>query len=206
VPRIRRKPAATQLIPQGNPVTVGSSNWQAGVLRQADRLTDELGALSSEELAAAPEVMVQQVRSHVDAARTIAENEPGLAERLRDWWTGNAVETAWNHLQTAREDLFLVEPSAQVRAQLPGLQRRMAKASPDPAHDPQLDALKKVAAGGGDLSVDDRRLIKAAHEHVRVAEDDHSEARTFRNNLLLLTLGLSIIAIALAAITAHGFK
>jgi hypothetical protein len=185
---------------------VGSSNWRSVVLRQSDRLSDEVAALTPEELAAAPPVVVEQVRNHVKAARTIALARPRLWERVRDWWTGNSVETAWNHLQTAREDLFLVEPSDQVRAQLPGLQRRMAKTSPDPAHDPQLDAIKKIAAGAGGLSPQERTQIKGAHEHVRVLEDNHSEARQFRNNLLMLTGGLTVAAIALAAITTHGFK
>lgn len=188
------------------PVAVGSSNWRSGVLRQADRLTDELGALPPDDVAAAPQPVVEQVRNHIEAARAIALGESKLWERLRDWWTGNGVETACNHLQTAREDLFLVEPAAQVRAQLPGLQRRMVKVSPDPAHDPQLDAIKKVAARDGDLSPEDRQQIKAAHEHVRVAEDDHSEARAFRNNLFMLALGLGIAAVAIAGITTNGFR
>ncbi len=189
-----------------NTIAVGSSNWRSGVLRQAERLTDELDALSPDELAAAPVAVLEQVRRHVEVARAIALDSPKLWERLRDWWTGNGVETAWNHLQTAREDLFLVEPAAAVRAQLPGLLRRMVKVSPDPAHDPQLDAIKKIATRDGDLSPEDRGEIKAAHEHVRVEEDDHSEARSFRNNLLLLTAGLSIAAVALGAITPSGFR
>jgi hypothetical protein len=185
---------------------VGSSNWRSVVLRQADRLTDELAVLTPEELFAAPPAVVEHVGNHVNAARSIALARPQVWERLRDWWTGNAVETAWNHLQTAREDLFLVEPSDQVRAQLPGLQRRMVKGSPDPAHDPQLDEITKIAAGDGDLSPEERSQIKGAHEHVRVLEDNHTEARQFRNNLLMLTVGLTIAAVALAAITTNGFK
>ena len=190
----------------GNVVVVGSSHWRSDVLRQAARLTDELNALPPDQLEAAPAAVVQHVRDHIETARTIALTEPNLAKRVLDWWTGNSVETAWNHLQTAREDLFLVEPAAQVRSQLPALQRRMARISPDPAHDPQVEAIKAIAAGDGELTGDARRQLKGAHEHVRIVEDDHSEARSFRNNLLLLTLGLTVAALPLAAVTTHGFK
>jgi hypothetical protein len=201
----RRKAAAARTGGEP-PESVGSSNWRSVVLRQAERLTDELALLTPEELSEARPAVAEQVRHHVRAARAIALARPRIWERLRDWWTGNSVETAWNHLQTAREDLFLVEPSDQVRAQLPALQRRMAKVSPDPVHDPQLNAIKKIAAGDGDLSPEERSQIEGAHEHVRVLEDNHTEARQFRNNLVMLTAGLTIGAIALAAITTHGFR
>ena len=186
-------------------ITVGSSNWRSAVLRQAARLTDELEALTPQTPASSSQIQITQVRKRIGAAQAIALGKARPWARLRDWWTGNSVETAWDHLQTAREDLFLVEPGTQVRSQLPALQRRLTKVSPDPAHDPQLNALKKIASSNGDLSTDDRQQIRAAHEHVRAVEDDHSEARAFRNNLLMLTLGLGIAAVVLAAITADGF-
>src|SRR5579884_3165610 len=201
-----RKLVTPQPTDAGKPVEVGSSNWRSLVLRQADRLTDELEALDLAEVSAAPVAVIKQVRSHIGDARAIALAQRDLLKAVRDWWTGNGVETAWNHLQTAREDLYLVEPAAQVRAQLPGLQRRLAAVSPDPAHDPQLVEIKNVAAGRGDLSREERGQIKSAHEHIRIAEDDHSEARSFRNNLVLLTVGLAVIAPILAAITPSGFK
>ncbi len=190
----------------GEPVPVGSSNWRSAVLRQADRLADELEALDAADVKGATPAVVAQVRSHIGNARAIALGKPYLLRAVRDWWTGNGVETAWNHLQTAREDLFLVEPAPQIGAQLPGLRRRLAAVSPDPAHDPQLEEIKKVAARAGDLSSEERRQIKSAHEHVRISEDDHSEARSFRNNLILLTERPGRHCPVLAAITSSGFK
>jgi hypothetical protein len=156
-------------------------------------------------VSAAPDALLDQVREHIDAARRIAEHAPRSWETLRNWWAGNAVETAWEHLQTAREDMFMFAPAASVRAQLPSIQRRLAKVSPDPAHDPQLAAISEIAATSGDLSLDQREEIRTAHEHVRVVEDDHSEARSFRDNLLLWTAGLAVVAIVLAAIQDSGF-
>jgi hypothetical protein len=145
------------------------------------------------------------VRERIDAARGIAEHAPRSWETLRDWWTGNAVETACEHLPTAREDLFMFAPAASVRAQLPSIQRRLAKVSPDPAHDPQLAGVREIASTSGALSLDQREGIRTAHEHVRVVEDDHSEGRGFRNNLLLWSAGPTAVAIVLAAIQDSGF-
>jgi hypothetical protein len=184
---------------------VGSSNWRSVVLRQAQRLSDELTAMPATNLAAAPAPLLEQVRDHIEAAHEIARDAPRSWKRLRNWWTGNAVETAWNHLQTAREDMMMFAPASGVRAQLASLQRRLAKTSPDPAHDPQLAAIKDIAATDGDLSLEQREQIRAAHEHVRMTEDDHSEARSFRNNLLLWTGGLAIASIVLAIIQDLGF-
>jgi hypothetical protein len=184
---------------------VGSSNWRSVVLRQAQRLTDELAAMPAEGVYTAPAALLDQVRERIDAARRIAGHAPRSWETLRNWWTGNAVETAWEDLQTAREDMFMFAPAASVRAQLPSIQRRVAKVSPDPTHDPQLAAISEIAATRGDLSLDQREEIRTAHEHVRVVEDDHSEARGFRNNLLLWSAGLTAVAVVLAAIQDSGF-
>jgi hypothetical protein len=122
-----------------------------------------------------------------------------------NWWTGNGVETRLESPPDGPRGSPVVAPAAAVRAQLPSLQRRLVKASPDPAHDPQLESVKGIARTGGDLSDEQRDEIRAAHERVRVAEDDHSEARAFRNNLLLWSLGLSAISVVLASIQDSGF-
>jgi len=192
--------------PEPDPTEVGSSNWRSVVLRQAQRLSDELDTLPQVDGGEHAAPIVEQARYHVGAARKIAQDAPHSWKTLRNWWTGNGVETAWNHLQTAREDLLTIGPAATVRSQLPALQRRLATASPDPAHDPQLESIKGIAAQTGDLSPGDREQIRAAHEHVRVADDDHSEARSFRNNLLLWTGGLAVGAIVLASIEQDGFR
>jgi hypothetical protein len=201
-----RTAASAPTCPELDPTDVGASNWRSVVLRQAQSLSDELDALPRNFRTGGVEPLGQQVRDHIGAAREIAKDAPHSWKTLRNWWTGNGVETAWDHLQAAREDLLAIAPTAAVRAQLPSLQRRLVSTSPDPAHDPQLDAIKKIAATDGDLSSEDREQIRAAHEHVRIAEDDHSEARSFRNNLLLWSGGLAVGSIVLAGITQDGFR
>ncbi len=190
--------------PQSPATDVGSSNWRSDVLRQAQRLTDELDAMPPSAIAQAPPALVNQAHDRIGAARAIAEDSSRFWVTLRNWWTGNAIETAWDHLQTAREMMLRFAPAADVRAALPNLLRRLVAVASDPAHDPQVDALKAICVGTGDLSADQRSTIVAVHEHVRFAEDDHSEARGFRNNLFLWTVGLAIGAGVLALTSRQG--
>jgi hypothetical protein len=70
----------------------------------------------------------------------------------------------------------------------------------------QVAEIKQIASATGNLSPEQRQHIRTAHEHVRFTEDDHSEARSFRNNLLLWTAGLAIGSAVLASIEQHGFR
>lgn len=193
----------------GNESTdAGTSTWRSLVLRQARRLTEELDSLEPQQLQE-DNALIAQTRRRVAQAENLARAPTKwgtLWPTLRNWWTGNGVETAWNDLQRARETLLLVEPSDQVKAQLPALQRRVASASPDPAHDPHLAALREITSSTSALTDDQRAQIAAAHEHVTAIQNDHSAARQFRNNLLLWTAGLAVGSLALAGITPHGFR
>ncbi len=171
------------------PPQVGTSSWRSEVLQQAERLEDELKAIPADALATAPPELAKQAERHIAEARQIAEltrHDP--FEVLRSWWTGNSVNAAWNHLQSAREDLLAIAPSEAVRALLPSLARRAASVSPDPAHDPNLEAVKEVATNTGAITDEQRLRLRAAQTQIRVAQDEaHEEARSFRNNLWLLT-------------------
>jgi len=208
-----REPAAPVGRPEpevvADPLDVGASAWRSVVLRQARRLSDELTHLEDGQLAAPDGAVAAEVSQRIDHAVGIARAPVMWGTRwstLRNWWTGNGVETAWDDLQSAREKLLLIEPSNQVRAQVPALARRLVGSSPDPAHDPQVDQLNSIAATTGELSGDQRAQIAAAHAHVTAVTNDHSAARLFRNNLLLWTAGLAVGALALAGITSHGFR
>jgi hypothetical protein len=53
--------------------------------------------MPEETRAASPSTLIEQARQHVVAARAIAKDTSGWWERVRNWWTGSSVETAWNH-------------------------------------------------------------------------------------------------------------
>ncbi len=202
------EPIAATDQPDDGSTEVGASTWRSAVLRQSKRLIEELDAVEREEPQAS-NALVTQTRERIREAESLARAPTKwgtLWSTFRNWWTGNGVETAWNDLQRARETLLLIEPSDQVKAQIPALQRRLAGVSPDPAHDPQLTQLREIAASTGELTDDQRSRLSAAHEHVTAIETNHSAARQFRNNLVLWTTGLAIGALALAGITSHGFR
>jgi hypothetical protein len=89
------------------------------VLRQARRLDNELDALPEGSLTGGNAKLADGVRERIADARKLAEDTADKPRMLRNWWTGNAIETAWDDLQTAREQLMLIEPSDHVRASLP---------------------------------------------------------------------------------------
>lgn len=117
--------------------------------------------MPAEILTQAPPALIKQTSDHIAASKVVAEEAPRSWETLRNWWTGNGVETAWNHLQTAREDTLLFAPSSAVRAQLPSLLHRLGQVSTDPAHDTQIEAIKSTVARSGDLSADQRERCQS---------------------------------------------
>ncbi len=199
--------SGAQATSQDEVINVGASAWRSQVLRQARRLREELSEVPAAMRDATSEAVAVEAEDRIGQAEALAHAEhKNPFVTFRDWWTGNAVETAWDDLQTAREKLLLFEPSDQVRAQLPTLQRRLARASPDPAHDPRLSRLRAIAESSGELSADQRAQVAAAHQHVTATANDHTPARLFRNDLLLWTVGLAVLSLVVASIESHGFR
>lgn len=62
-----------------------------------------------------------------------------------------------------------------------------------------------ITSTSGEVTVGQRAQIRAAHQHARIAEDNHSEARSFRNNLIIWTALLAVGALILASLQRHGF-
>lgn len=149
---------ALATIEDDNPSEVGASAWRSLVLRQARRMEDELDALPDESLVGENAKLAGGIRARIADARRLAEDTAGKLRTLRNWWTGNAIETAWDDLQTAREHLMLIEPSDRVRARLPAIRRRLAKVSADPAHDPYIAELHAIDTTEGDLTLEQRGL------------------------------------------------
>jgi hypothetical protein len=183
---------------------VGASNWRANVLRQSDRLQQELKSIPATNVAEGDAAeTAQQVKQRIAAARAIAERPRKDLVALRDWWTGAAVETAWDDLQTARELLDLIEPEERIRAQLPALEQRLAGSSSAGVPGDSAAILKSIG-DAGPISRQQREDLRALREHLRFSHDDHAAARDFRNNLLFFTLLLAIAGIALAIVEQHG--
>jgi hypothetical protein len=81
------------------------------------------------------------------AVRPLAAAGAGPLARLRDWWSGSSIETAWQSLHLAAEQLLLLLPDEQVRAMVPGAADRRAAQQAIAAQHAQSDAQHQQVRG-----------------------------------------------------------
>lgn len=131
--------------------------------------------------------------------------------RLSDWWTGADVDQAWAELHTASQLLLTIESTDVVKSQLADMAATVLTAldSSDVRVPDYLKTLQLLAPAGRDIGPADRAQLRAIRQACDSATDGgHSDARAFRNILILLTSVLSS-ALAIVAIIAwadHGFR
>jgi hypothetical protein len=81
------------------------------------------------------------------AVRPLAAAGAGPLARLRDWWSGSSIETAWQSLHLAAEQLMLLLPDEQVRAMVPGAADRRAAQQATAVQHAQSDAQHQQVRG-----------------------------------------------------------
>jgi hypothetical protein len=107
---------AQPTVPRG---PAGPAAWRVTVLGEADRLEHQLDAAL--EAAHGPASSKEHtIRDALQRARTAATGKP--EKRLRDWWFGTSIESAWQALHLAQEWLVTLQTPAALRAQVPHLQ------------------------------------------------------------------------------------
>ena len=82
-----------------------------------------------------------------DTMRPLAAAATAPLVRLRDWWSGSSIETAWQSLHLAAEQLMLLLPDEQVRAMVPGAAGRRAAQQAMAAQHAQSDAQHQQVRG-----------------------------------------------------------
>ena len=81
-------------------------------------------------------------------ARPLADGTgAGPLAGLRDWWSGSSVETAWQSLHLAAEQLLLMLPDEQVREMVPGAADRHEAQRAMTAQHAQSDAQHQQVRG-----------------------------------------------------------
>src|SRR5450432_3731057 len=119
-------------------VLAGRPTWRVSVASEADRLEAQLSAARAAPDApgsgAGPAVIAEDA---IERARAIATGTP--QRRLRDWWYGTSIESAWQALHLAAEQLPAVQPPGDLRASAPQLAALARRAfSPDRAKAEEL--------------------------------------------------------------------
>src|SRR5450432_2560311 len=99
-------------------VLAGRPTWRVSVASEADRLEAQLSAARAAPDApgsgAGPAVIAEDA---IERARAVATGTP--QRRLRDWWYGTSIESAWQSLHLAAEQLPAVQPPGDLQAGAP---------------------------------------------------------------------------------------
>jgi hypothetical protein len=124
---------------------------------------------------------------------------------VRNWYSGARLETAWGALHDAGEALLNLQPTEEVRAQIPDL-RAALEAALSPG-DPRLAAyeerLREIEASEGPLTATQLAHARTARRVANAASDSaHAVVRRWRNLLLAVGCLVGLLTVALAVVQA----
>lgn len=172
----------------------GRPAWRVTALGEADRLDALLtSALPASDSAASPSQRVDAIRQALEAARTIAGGKSSSG--LVDWWSGTSIESAWQALHRAQEELVMVLPAEELRAEAPHLRKLVQETFAGERQKTESDAVD--ASNGHPLDpLAARRVLGAYHAK---SDTQHQRVRALRNLLYVLLIGLTAIVVALWA-------
>jgi hypothetical protein len=105
----------------GPGVLAGRPTWRVSVVSEADRLEAQLSAAGAVPGAPGPGAGAAAIAADaIGRSRAIATGPP--LRRLRDWWYGTSIESAWQSLHLAAEQLLVVQPPGGPQASSPETQ------------------------------------------------------------------------------------
>ncbi|MEP7023690.1 MAG: hypothetical protein ABJB47_07740 [Actinomycetota bacterium] len=171
-------------------VLAGRPTWRVSVASGADRLDAQLDAALAATGQASGTGPAATARDAICRARAIAT---GTAKRgLRDWWYGTSIESAWQALHLAAEQLAAVQPASDLRAsapQLAALARRAFGPERAKAEEQAVGQWSADPAAQPDPRVA-QRILTAYH----ASSDRHQQqARGLRN--LMYVMGAVVMAL-----------
>jgi hypothetical protein len=180
-------------------VLAGRPTWRVSVSSEADRLEAQLSAARAAPDAPGPGAGPAVIAADaIDRARAIATGPP--QRRLRDWWYGTSIESAWQSLHLAAEQLPAVQPPGDLQARAPQLAALARRAfSPDraKAEEQAVGQWAGGAAGPGAASAPDPRVAQRILTAYHTSSDvQHQQARGLRN--LLYVVGAAVAALDVA--------
>jgi hypothetical protein len=126
---------------------------------------------------------------------------PKSRRRLRDAWSGAAVERTLSQLDAARTGLLSLAPLSYVRGQLPSLQAFARGHLPrDDVRRQRVEQIAENAANGAFTADDREELVGAIGGTATEARNEVTRVRSFRNILLAMALLLTLTASAMAVL------
>jgi predicted RNA-binding Zn ribbon-like protein len=170
----------------------GRPAWRVTALGEADRLDAQLAsALPASDSAAPLSPRVDAIRQAIDGARTVAKGKSSRG--LVDWWYGTSIESAWQALHRAQEELVMVLPADELRAEAPHLRELVQETFTGERQKTESAAIDALNADSPDRLAA-RRVLGAYHAK---SDAQHQRVRALRNLLYLLFIGLTAIALGL---------
>jgi len=170
-----------------------TSTWRENILQEIDRvqsMLDRSGATSDEKERASTAL---QLASHAATQRR------NSLSSLWARWTGADIERAWRSLHRAKQELFLLAKSEDIRSQLPALRSKVESSLSSTTERKRYEAwLADMEKQGGTLERERLREIRAAVD--RQSDQQFENIRRFRNALW----GALLAAILLLAVLAFG--
>jgi hypothetical protein len=189
------RPLDTMLTMTGQPVAIAArSAWRGTVLGQAHRLETQLASvLSRPDSASTQSPSVDAIRQAIDVARTIANGTS--SNWLVDRWSGTSIESAWQALHRAQEELMMVLPTEELKAEVPHLRELVQETFTGERRKTESDDVDALTGDSPDPLVA-RRVLGAYHSK---SDAQHQRMRALRNQLYVLFVGLVVIVGALWA-------
>ena len=184
------------------PVTVraGRPSWRVVVVAEADRLETQLNALPKPADAPqsdSPEAAA--IRQTINLARGIAIRKTGW-HTLGDWWFGTSIESSWQALHRAAEQLVAVQPPKALLAMRPYLESLATATFSGPRATDESKAMQAWSETEADPQVA-QRILNAYHLQ---SDINHQQIRGLRNLLYIFFAAVAAIDCALwaAGVTA----
>lgn len=169
-----------------------TSAWRIQILEEVERLEGRI------RLAKLNEDRVAVVLEQLESARVSALRRRNPFLRPIAWFTGADIESSWLSIHSAKQELLMVVPTREVRAQVPMLRSKVKRylSSSSPERKAYQDWLKNADRANVDPDRERIREIRTAVD--RESDLQHANVRRFRNVLM----GLSIVAIVLLGVFA----
>jgi hypothetical protein len=169
--------------------------WRTQVALRHNELLERLmcaGARRNEH----DEFHLIAARAALDDAGRAVESNRHWGRGTFAWWTGSAVNAAWEALHYAERELMAVEDEGEVLDVLPRLLSWMQQVVPAGK---QRSAYERKLGEYIEGGLFDRDVVRQAHQVTQTANSEwHANLRAFRNLLLIASGALAAALVALA--------
>ena len=200
-----------------------TSTWMAEVDTAACRLEAELLRTPDDQFSASTQPDRTEIKDAIAKARECVQWSEGrgpgqqlgalrrLWRRTVVWWTGGEIDLAYCSLHTAGQLLLCVESADVVKARIPDMAAEVTTAfrGNDLRVRGYLKALEIIAQPPHVVSLADRSQLRAIQQACDSSDASaRSDARTFRNTLVIMSALLAVILAGVAAFAAvdTGFR